>query len=78
VNIREVVFEVVERSHLAQDSVKTRDSCGNANEMGGEIFNGCTSVFYTMRCNSYFVLWAVCKKSVSVCAWYKIWVFLGQ
>jgi len=56
VNIREVVFEVVERSHLAQDSVKTRDSCGNANEMGGEIFNGCTSVFYTMRCNSYFVL----------------------
>jgi hypothetical protein len=56
VNIREVLFEVVERSHLAQDSVKTKESCGNAKERGGEIFNGCTSAFCTMRCNNYFVL----------------------
>ena len=55
-DIREVLFEVVERCNLAQDSVKTKDSCGNAKEMAEEIFNGCTSVFYTMMCNNYFLL----------------------
>jgi hypothetical protein len=54
--MREVEFEVVERSHLAQDSVKTKDSCGNAKERGGEIFNSCTSEFCSKGCNSYFVL----------------------
>ena len=55
-NIREVVFEVVERSHLAQDSVQTKDSCGNAKEMGGKIFTAARVNFIPWMFNSYFVL----------------------